>query len=213
MAPLADVLLFTEQRVITSQTCADNRRIKAGEATEMHDVIRRLRGFRLIAIGVTALAVVSLSAGAMSLALFTDDVDVTNNAFTTGTVDLTASPASALFSVSAMMPGDTDYGQLTVSNSGTGELRYAMTTAATDPDSLALASALTLEIREKATIPRRVPRVAIAPWPRARVKTCASRSACRRARAMATRVPRPPRRSPFTLSRRPTTPSSVSQRG
>jgi predicted ribosomally synthesized peptide with SipW-like signal peptide len=117
----------------------------------MRDVNVRVDGKKLVILGITAIAVVSLSAGAMSLALFTDDVDVGNNGFTTGTVDLTASPASALFSVSAMMPGDSDYGQLTVSNSGTAQLRYSMTTSATDPDSLSLGSALALEIREKAT--------------------------------------------------------------
>ncbi len=117
----------------------------------MHKLIRSLGGVRLLAVGLTALAVLSLSAGAMSLALFTDDVTVGSNAFTTGTIDLTTNPATALFSVSAMMPGDSDYGQLNVLNSGTAQLRYSMTTSTTNTDSKDLASEATLEIREKAT--------------------------------------------------------------
>jgi predicted ribosomally synthesized peptide with SipW-like signal peptide len=105
---------------------------------------------RLVALGLTAAAVISVS-GAMSLALFTDDAAVDSNAFTTGTIVLSASPTSALFNVSAMMPGDADYGQLTVSNTGTGDLRYSMTASATDPDSKALADAVSVVIREKAT--------------------------------------------------------------
>ncbi len=111
---------------------------------------RKLLSIRLWALGLTALVVLSISAGAMSFALFTDDATVDANSFTAGTIVLATSPASTLFSVSGMLPGDTSYGQLTVSNGGTGELRYAMTTSTTDPDSKALADALTLEIREKA---------------------------------------------------------------
>jgi len=86
----------------------------------------------------------------MSLALFTDDVDVDNNQFTTGTVDLTTNPTTAVFNVGVMMPGDDRYGQLTVNNSGTADFRYSMTTSATNPDTKNLRSQLTVEVREKA---------------------------------------------------------------
>lgn len=106
---------------------------------------------RLFAIGATALAVVSISVGTMmSLALFTDDVDVDNNQFTTGTVVLSATPATALFNVGVMMPGDNDYGQLTVANAGTAGFRYSMTTSTTNPDTKDLGNALEVEVREKA---------------------------------------------------------------
>jgi len=106
---------------------------------------------RLITLGLTSLAVVGIAgATMMSLALFTDDATLEDNAFTAGTIELSTSPATALFSVSAMMPGDVAYGQLTVSNDGTAELRYAMTSSSTDPDSKALAGALNLEVRQKA---------------------------------------------------------------
>lgn len=106
---------------------------------------------KLVALGITSFAVVALAAGTMiSMALFTDDAVVDNNSFSTGTIVLTTNPTTALFNVSTMMPGDSTYGQLTVSNSGTGQLRYSMTSSSTDPDSKALADAVDLEIRVKA---------------------------------------------------------------
>jgi spore coat-associated protein N len=105
---------------------------------------------KLLLIGLTALAVTSISAATMiSMALFTDDATVDNNDFTAGTIDISTTPATALFNVPAMMPGDSVYGQLNVANSGTGQLRYAMTSSSTD-DSQHLADAVTLEIRVKA---------------------------------------------------------------
>jgi predicted ribosomally synthesized peptide with SipW-like signal peptide len=108
------------------------------------------RPVRLLAIGLSAVAVLGVSVGAMSLALFTDDVDVDNNSFTTGTVVLSATPATALFNVGVMMPGDNAYGQLTVANAGTAGFRYSMTTSATDPDTKDLRSQLDVEVRLKA---------------------------------------------------------------
>ena len=106
---------------------------------------------KLFAIGATALSVVGISIGTMmSLALFTDDTDVDNNNFSTGTIVLTTNPTSALFSVSSMMPGDIVYGQLTVSNAGSGQLRYAMTSSSTNADTKDLRSAVTLQVKEKA---------------------------------------------------------------
>lgn len=106
---------------------------------------------RLTALGLTSLAIVAISVGTMmSLALFTDDAMLEDNTFTAGTIELSTTPASALFSVTSMMPGDVSYGQLTVSNDGSAELRYSMTSSSTDPDTKALAAALNVEIREKA---------------------------------------------------------------
>ncbi len=106
---------------------------------------------KLAALGLTSLAVVALAAGTMiSMALFTDDAVVDDNTFSTGTIVLTTNPTTALFTVPNMMPGDNSYGQLTVSNTGTGQLRYSMTSSSTDPDGKALADAVTLEVRVKA---------------------------------------------------------------
>jgi len=110
----------------------------------------RGRPLRLVALGASVVAVFGLSVGAMSLALFTDDVNVNNNSFTAGTVDLTTTPTTAVFTVTGMMPGDDRYGQLTVTNSGNASFRYSMTTSATNPDTKDLRNQLTLEVREKA---------------------------------------------------------------
>jgi hypothetical protein len=108
------------------------------------------RGRRRLA-GLLGLALVSgsLGAGALSLALFTDSQAVTGNAFTTGTIDISTTPATALFSVAAMMPGDTSSQSIVVNNAGTGALRYAISTAVvTGP---ALAGQLLLDIYAGAT--------------------------------------------------------------
>jgi hypothetical protein len=102
---------------------------------------------RLLALAVGGLLIVSVSAGAMSLALFTDTQAVGANAFTAGTIDITASPASALLTSSALMPGDTVNGELTIANAGTATLRYAMTSSSTNTDSLGLAAQMTLVVK------------------------------------------------------------------
>jgi spore coat-associated protein N len=105
---------------------------------------------KLLVIGLAAIAVTTISAATMfSMALFTDEATVDNNSFTAGTIDISTTPATALFDVPAMMPGDSVYGQLHVANSGTAQLRYAMTSSSTD-DSQHLADAVTLEVRVKA---------------------------------------------------------------
>jgi predicted ribosomally synthesized peptide with SipW-like signal peptide len=105
-------------------------------------------GYTLRRIGLVAAftgsAVLALGAGSSTLALFTDSVDATAS-FSTGTIDLTTSPAT-VFTVSAAFPGDSGSQTLAVSNSGTGALRYAMTTSATNPDSKGLAAQLQLTI-------------------------------------------------------------------
>ncbi|MDP8903730.1 MAG: CalY family protein [Chloroflexota bacterium] len=106
---------------------------------------------RLLGMAAAGLAVVAIGAGMMSLAAFTDSADVDGNSFTTGTVDISTSPTTALFTVPTMMPGDASYGELTVSNSGTASLRYTMSTAATNADSKNLRDQLRLEVRQKAT--------------------------------------------------------------
>jgi hypothetical protein len=91
------------------------------------------------------LSVISLGAGAMSLAIFTDTAASTGT-FTSGTIDITSSPTVA-FTVGAMMPGDSNTQALTISNAGTGALRYSLTTVATNT----LGTALTLTVRTLGT--------------------------------------------------------------
>jgi hypothetical protein len=63
--------------------------------------------------------------------------------FTAGTIDITTNPAVAFAAINPMMPGDVNTQKLVVTNSGTGDLRYSISVAATN----ALGSALQLAIR------------------------------------------------------------------
>lgn len=98
----------------------------------------RQRRRRLVgAIGIAGLSLVTL--GTLTTgAVFSDSDDLDANSFTTGTVLIGTTPATALFTVSNMAPGDTEYRSLNVLNQGTLDLRYAVTSTATDPDSKAL---------------------------------------------------------------------------
>lgn len=68
----------------------------------------------------------------VSLGLFTDAPTVGSNTFSSGTIDITTSPTSALLSLSGLFPGDRVVAELTVTNNGTGALRYAMSTSVTE---------------------------------------------------------------------------------
>jgi len=100
---------------------------------------------RVALAAVLVLSLVSLGAGAMSLAIFTDSAASTGT-FTSGTIDITSSPTVA-FTVGAMMPGDNNTQALTIANAGTGALRYSLTTVATNT----LGAALTLTVKTPGT--------------------------------------------------------------
>jgi len=102
---------------------------------------RRRRRRLVAAIAVAGLSLVTL--GTLTTgALFTDSEDLGANSFTTGTLVLGLNPTTALFSVANMAPGDTVSKPLTVSNTGTLGLRYAVTGTATDPDAKGLRNQL-----------------------------------------------------------------------
>ena len=115
------------------------------------DERRRRQRRVLMAFLVLGLAMSSIGANAFSLAIFTDTADVASNEFTTGSVDLTASPATAAIGFTNMMPGDTANGTLTIANAGASQLRYAMTSVSTNTDLKNLRDAITLEIRTVGT--------------------------------------------------------------
>ena len=81
----------------------------------------------------------------MSLAVFTDSKDSTAS-WSTGTVVLGVSPTVA-FSPTGIMPGASGTQTMTVSNTGTGALRYAMSAATTNADGKGLAGQLNLTIQ------------------------------------------------------------------
>jgi hypothetical protein len=105
-------------------------------------VERRRKRRRGLIVLLAALAIGSLGAGAMSLAIFTDS-DATTWSFTTGSIDISVAPKPVTAAVTGMMPGDAVTAPLTVTNAGSADLRYAMTTVATNP----LGQQLDLEVR------------------------------------------------------------------
>ena len=105
---------------------------------------RRKRRRALIAILLSS-SLATLGAGAMSLAVFTDS-DAVGGSWTAGTIILGVTP-SPVFTATGIMPGDSGSQTLTLVNTGTGQLRYALTTATTDSGA-GLDSKLQLSIRQ-----------------------------------------------------------------
>jgi len=108
-------------------------------------VPRRRR--RPILLGLLlAASLLSFGMGMSSLAIWTD-TESGSAEFSAGSVDLTLSP-TALFSVTGIAPGQTGSAALTVENSGTMSLRYALTSSSTNTDAKALRDQLQLTVSE-----------------------------------------------------------------
>lgn len=93
-----------------------------------------------IAVLAALVALLSLSV----LAVFTDTASVPANTFSTGTVAISTNPTTALVTFSDMVPGDQVTNPVTVSNDGSLELRYAVTSTTTE-DTLAAQLDLTIK--------------------------------------------------------------------
>jgi hypothetical protein len=105
---------------------------------------RRRKRRRALLVLLLSTSLATLGAGAMSLAIFTDS-DASTGSWTAGTIVLGVSPATT-FTATDIMPGDSGSQTVTVANTGTGDLRYAMTVAATNADGQGLAAQLDLTI-------------------------------------------------------------------
>lgn len=107
-----------------------------GEYMNDHEVTaqetRRRRRRRGLLVLLLSLSLSGLGATMFSLAIFTSSAASTGS-FSTGTISLLTAPAT-VFTVPAMMPGDSGSATLTVTNNGTAQLRYAMTSASTNTD-------------------------------------------------------------------------------
>jgi hypothetical protein len=99
-----------------------------------------------IVVGVSLLAVTACLVTTAAITLFTDQKTNPDNVFTTGTVTLGINPATAMFTVTGMAPGDVEYSGLEVSNSGSLELRYALTTTADGSSTLDEQLDLTIDV-------------------------------------------------------------------
>jgi predicted ribosomally synthesized peptide with SipW-like signal peptide len=73
-----------------------------------------------------------------TMALFSEQSTIGANTFSTGTIDLTTNPTSALVTFANMMPGDVVTNPLVLTNAGTESLRYAVSSVATNADTKAL---------------------------------------------------------------------------
>ena len=78
--------------------------------------------------GTSVATVITAATGA----IFTDTQSVGANTFSTGTVDIGSSPASAVVSYSTMAPGDKVTSPITISNDGSLALRYAVQSTTTE---------------------------------------------------------------------------------
>lgn len=106
---------------------------------------RRTRKIALsVVVVLTTIATLSIS----SLALFTDTETVTGNGFTTGTIDLAVAPATAVVTLAAAAPGDQVTAPLTMTNGGSLDLRYSMTSTTTED---VLAAELVLTVKSGVT--------------------------------------------------------------
>jgi len=112
---------------------------------------RRRHGRSLLALAVAGTALISAAGATMSLALLTDSASANSNIFSTGTVHIGINPAATIFTAPLMMPGDTVNGSVVVTNSGTAQMRYAISGSATNTDSKGLASQITVTLKQPDT--------------------------------------------------------------
>ncbi|MDP2674683.1 MAG: hypothetical protein Q8Q00_07230 [Dehalococcoidia bacterium] len=103
------------------------------------------RNAQWILVALMAVGGLAALLGAASQAIWTDTDPVAGNDFATGSVSLTTSPTSAIWTpVTAAAPGDiSGTGSLTVTDNGTMQLRYAVTGSVT---SATLAAGMNLRI-------------------------------------------------------------------
>ena len=101
---------------------------------------------KVITIGLVTLVVVAIIFSLGVIALFTDSKTNPDNSFSTGNVTLGIDPTTAMFTVSDMAPGDVEYSGIQVTNSGSMELRYAVSTTADGNSTLDEQLDLTIDV-------------------------------------------------------------------
>jgi hypothetical protein len=106
---------------------------------------------RILLVFAAIITVASIAGGAISLALFTSTATVPANTFSTGSVVISTNPTTALVTFAAMAPGDAVTAPLTVTNGGTLDLRYAISSVATNADAKGLKDQLALTIKSGVT--------------------------------------------------------------
>jgi hypothetical protein len=130
---------------------ADDRESDDVDTTAPTRMRHRRRPIVGLALAIAAIG--TIGAASFSLALFTSTATVAGNAFTTGTIVLGVSPVSTIFTSASMMPGDSaptgvPGAAVTISNTGTGALRYAIAGTSTDADGLHLNTQLLITVKQ-----------------------------------------------------------------
>lgn len=119
--------------------------IAASTAASSRPVSGRHGLLALVWITVLTLAI---GVGGVSLATFTDQAPV-DGAFSTGTITLGLQPATTFVTFAGMVPGDQTSAALIIGNTGTGALRYAMTSSASDIDGKHVRDVLQLTVERR----------------------------------------------------------------
>jgi hypothetical protein len=113
-------------------------------------------GLKAAALGMTGKVAVSAAVllvsaasitGLATTAVFGSGNQPVGGSFSSGSVDLNATPATSAVTMSTMAPGDTAYGTVTVNNSGTLQNRYAATTAISGTGAAVLGPALVATVK------------------------------------------------------------------
>ena len=102
--------------------------------------------FKYVLVAILAIGVLSFGSRAATQSLFTDTQSVGANAFTAGTVDISTAPVTALLSLNPMGPGDEVSNPITITNSGSLELRYSLQRSADNPDAKGLRDILRIRV-------------------------------------------------------------------
>jgi hypothetical protein len=101
---------------------------------------------KYVLLGALAIGLFAFVNGLGGLAVFTDQEAIDANDFDTLDVDISTAPTTAMITMSGMIPGDSVTDDVVVSNDGDLDLRYAISSSATNTDTLGLKDALTLTI-------------------------------------------------------------------
>jgi predicted ribosomally synthesized peptide with SipW-like signal peptide len=140
---------FGSNRLNPARTGSDHLRTGRADGVQRTGKIemKTKHAGRKLALTVLVLFALAAFLTAGTMALFTDAQTVPGNGFTTGTIDLTTAPASAVVTLGNMAPGDVTTNSLVVQNAGTLPLRYDISSVATNPDLKGLKDQLVLEIK------------------------------------------------------------------
>lgn len=101
-------------------------------------------------LALAAIATSGLAAVA-SGALFTDTTGISSTPFTSGTVKLSASPATSALGIANMAPGGDQVSAITVANTGSLSQRYSVVATADNTDGKNLSGALRTTIKTGVT--------------------------------------------------------------